>query len=590
MKKVLFILVSLLAISSESEAQLLHDIQADSILAPRGKTPIGFPAAFKARLTNAGTSTESNVQVEYIVWDPTGSVVFRDTFYVGTWNSRQTLDLTFNNITPLLNGHYQFCAIAILPGDQNRSNDSTCAQTVVAYSDDAQAIAIQYPKQDDSLPAGVGFQPVASFRNVGVNDIRNGPSKIVIRRCADQMLVAMFQQTNLNIPVDSFASDTFPNQQGSFDTRLLPPGCYQIAAVARIPNDGDHSNDTAYSTFSIYATHDISADSILTFLPQGRIPIAVPNPIRARFTNQGASNETNVMVACTIFQGGQLVYSDTGIVPFWGHGQMLDLPFKDWTPQMNGGFEVCAIALLAGDQDATNDRLCRIFKIAYLNDAEAVEITKPLPINYILYGQPFRPVAVFRNVGVADLYQVPARIEFRRCSDLMLVFRVDTLIDALYADSSLVTMAFPSQQGPYDTKVLPAGCYQVAAIARYQTDGDHTNDTAFSSFTIGAHSNVDGVDNPSRGLSITGMFPNPASTTTTLAYSLLESGDVTLHLIDVTGREILIANNREDAGEHTIPIEIQSLMSGVYLCQLSVVNARWELSRVYCTLVASGTR
>ncbi len=587
MKIIVLVCALLLALSKESEAQLTHDIRADSILAPKGKSPTSFPGALLARFTNVGTSNEANVLVGCTVRDRNG-LMYRDTVYVGTWNSGQTIDVAFANFTPQFNGIDTICALSILSSDQNHANDMTCAQVIVAYGYDAQAMSIQYPKPNDSIPASVGFQPVAIFQNVGVNEIRNGPAKVVIRRCADQMLVAVFQQTNLNIPVDSLMSDTFPSQQGSFNTKLLPPGCYQIVAIARIPNDGDRSNDTAFSTFTIYATHDISADTVLGFAA-ARIPTGTPHPIKARYTNRARNDETNVKVSFAITLASGVVYRDSATVASLKSGQTVDVSFKDWTPTAAGQFDCCAMALLATDQLSVDDTTCANIDVSYAHNLQSILVLYPESGHEVLAGSSILLIASFRNAGMGWLYQIPVSLIIRRCSDLALVYRADTIIDQMAPDS-LAIDTFPSRQAVYDTKTLLPGCYRIAAIARYPKDECRLDDTAFAYFTIGSQSAVTTHSMLSHGLAILGTFPNPASASTTLAYSLPESGDITLRLLDVTGREGLRSIAREDAGEHQIPIQTPGLEPGIYLCQLTFVNARGEVSRAYSKVIVSGAR
>src|SRR6185312_13454282 len=91
---------------------------------------------------------------------------------------------------------------------------------------------------------------------------------------------------------------------------------------------------------------------------------------------------------------------------------------------------------------------------------------------------------IFQNVGVADLFDVRARVEIRRCSDGFLVFGADSTIPELNVDAGQVKFGFPSKQGIYDIAKITPGCYNVCVIAKYPTDGDRTNDTACSQFSV----------------------------------------------------------------------------------------------------------
>jgi hypothetical protein len=93
------------------------------------------------------------------------------------------------------------------------------------------------------------------------------------------------------------------------------------------------------------------------------------------------------------------------------------------------------------------------------------------------------PDSLDPSVGVADLFDVPARLQIRRCSDNALVFQADSIIPELNVDAGNVAFGFPTRQGTtYDVTKLAPGCYNACVIARYQTDGDRTKDTACTTF------------------------------------------------------------------------------------------------------------
>jgi sugar lactone lactonase YvrE len=66
-------------------------------------------------------------------------------------------------------------------------------------------------------------------------------------------------------------------------------------------------------------------------------------------------------------------------------------------------------------------------------------------------------------------------------------------------------------------------------------------------------------------------YPNPFNPTTTIPFTLETSGDVTLQVFDVTGRQVQeLVNRRMMAGSHQIDFDGSNLASGVYYYKLEV--------------------
>ncbi len=70
---------------------------------------------------------------------------------------------------------------------------------------------------------------------------------------------------------------------------------------------------------------------------------------------------------------------------------------------------------------------------------------------------------------------------------------------------------------------------------------------------------------------LTQNFPNPARETTTIAYTLAESGDVTLNVFDLSGRKVAtVAEGYRSAGENEATLDTGTLAAGVYIYRLRV--------------------
>jgi hypothetical protein len=72
---------------------------------------------------------------------------------------------------------------------------------------------------------------------------------------------------------------------------------------------------------------------------------------------------------------------------------------------------------------------------------------------------------------------------------------------------------------------------------------------------------------------ITGAYPNPFNSTTTISYSLPEQVKVILKLYDISGREVeMLVDKLQKAGNYAIPWNAIDFPSGVYFCRLDAKN------------------
>ena len=79
-----------------------------------------------------------------------------------------------------------------------------------------------------------------------------------------------------------------------------------------------------------------------------------------------------------------------------------------------------------------------------------------------------------------------------------------------------------------------------------------------------------GVSEPNATKNSLRLWPNPIAFSTTLKYSLPESGNVTLSLRDVTGREVeTIPEGLQAAGDNQLKFDASQLPNGVYLLDLT---------------------
>ena len=68
-------------------------------------------------------------------------------------------------------------------------------------------------------------------------------------------------------------------------------------------------------------------------------------------------------------------------------------------------------------------------------------------------------------------------------------------------------------------------------------------------------------------------FPNPFSRTTTFKYTIRETGNVSFHILDITGREVLLINEGiKSIGNYNLQLKSETLMNGIYFVQMKTGN------------------
>jgi hypothetical protein len=106
-----------------------------------------------------------------------------------------------------------------------------------------------------------------------------------------------------------------------------------------------------------------------------------------------------------------------------------------------------------------------------------------------------------------------------------------------------------------------------------EVEQQHSEWSDVLSFTTGVRTSVEEVV-PTE-YSLNQNYPNPFNPTTTITYSLPQSGMVTLNVYDITGRFVTtLVNSAKGAGVHTVEFDANALSSGMYVYTLETDGYR----------------
>jgi hypothetical protein len=474
-----------------------HDITVVEMLNPgqSSRIPVNVSTPIITRFENTGTSDETNVKLYMIVKNYLGEVVYRDSLVLNNWLSGQTRDTTFRNFTPTLVAPYQFCAIAALSSDESHSNDTLCVTTSSSYESDIRAVTVVDPQPDEEKPQKLAFQAIGTFQAIGVREQYDVKARVQIRRVPENSLV--YQADSLIpelLPEDPPSQFKFPSRQDTFDIRKLPVGYYKLAVMSLLPDDGDRTDDTAFTYFYITAVklaHDITADSLLA--PKNGTNITDPYsiPFTARFHNNGTNAETNVKVFGVIRDPkGYVIYRDTVTVSSIAPAESQDISFKTFvfskTKNLFGDHTFSAYSSFAGEQYTLDDTVRSVVSLGYKWDIQTVSLIEPSEGQEEKQGIAFLPKALFKTnwATASPITNVPLRCRIYRAVLNTLACQIDTMIASISADSPALTVTFPSAQGSYNTASLAPGDYYAVVFNRFSSDGNRANDTLKNSFTV----------------------------------------------------------------------------------------------------------
>jgi hypothetical protein len=562
---------------------LVKDVRPDSIYFPQPGSSIPKPDSFApiAAFKNTGTNTQSNFKVTCSIADPLGMILYRDTSVIPSLASNQIEQVTFKKFhfpsSIIRSGMYQVTAQTLLAGDEYELDDTLRRSVYLGIPMDVAVDEIQSPSYGAYLQVNQSFNLNISTSAVwSEKDSINLAILFRLKMCNDTAIV--FTKTEYSIlhpyqePTTTI-STTIPN--------TLPLGCYDAEIINITQEDGDHTNDTLRSMFYLIRkdlTDNITAAALITPLDRPQYTPDSTIGIDVRFVNSGVSDQSTVPTMMRLRSPSGSFLFDTVIADgMWKSGTSRTHHFSKSTLSDYGFYSIDLYSDLAADKLRTDDTLKTKIFFGYKHDLHPTMISMPSDNQQIVQRTLFKPTAAFRWDGGWDTVAWRLRFEIRSCTNNMIYYRADTLLEN--KNNETTAIEFPSVFGAFRTDSLPPGCYFAEAIARIPTDTRKNNDTMRVMFNIVPIANV--VRDESIDLRILGAFPNPFTASFTLSISLDAAGSVSLRIFDELGKNIdVVSPMLLPQGIHSITMNSDKFGTGTYFVEVNYIGSSGRSSRI----------
>lgn len=247
-----------------------EDVMATEILEPDSFTPlvpvvypVGTSVGVEGRFLNIGTQTLNNVKVGYVIRNAAGIIIYEDEGEVrGAWTPLQYREVVFPGWTPASPGQYYVQIFTNYPSDDQRSND-----TIPKYPSFGKPFLVRYqidptvregstpgvlPLAGGSYPLGRPLNINVAYRNDGITDATNVPSRVEIR---DPNNVIVYNQSLpngvLGIPGEASGSAVTVFERFPDFTPTSGPGTYCVTAYVNDPGDPVTSNNQSTWCFNV---------------------------------------------------------------------------------------------------------------------------------------------------------------------------------------------------------------------------------------------------------------------------------------------------------------------------------------------------
>jgi len=336
-----------------------------------------------------------------------------------------------------------------------------------------------------------------------------------------------------------------------------------------------------------------------------RTPLTQVQPVvfRAGVKNQGSSDLTDVKLVLDINSGDATETSPAVTIA----SQQVDTLEASFTPTAVGQYNVArALEMAETDDNPSNndipsvsfevtDFIYSIDKGTNFTDYPLTSLSiggNPVNIdgvgmsfdifqNQTIYGVDFRfYTGTSSDAEVyAELYKInPDAAELPQFWGAPIA-ETDMFTLGTQSVTNIYTLAFtqPTQLVAGETYLVllrfAGGTIKIAAGGTIETaqswlSGDHANrwGTFNTAPVVRANFNPEaGIANNSKVVTEVNVFPNPAKTTATVEFNVVNSSNVSIEVVDVTGKVVATKSlNNVATGANSVEFNVSSLASGVY--------------------------
>ena len=160
-----------------------------------------------------------------------------------------------------------------------------------------------------------------------------------------------------------------------------------------------------------------------------------------------------------------------------------------------------------------------------------------------------------------------------------------TVFDLEYNGGTVTSPASYSQNQIFSQTNASGKIFKPAKMAISDLNNNGSREIVISSFGLDVDmphfivlesDNASSVENPENpavpsAFELYQNFPNPFNASTQIRFELKQSGNVSLRIYDITGKAVAtLLDEWQDAGEHQVNFDANSLASGNYYCELQM--------------------
>ncbi|MCB0698735.1 MAG: T9SS type A sorting domain-containing protein [Chitinophagales bacterium] len=218
-----------------------------------------------------------------------------------------------------------------------------------------------------------------------------------------------------------------------------------------------------------------------------------------------------------------------------------------------------------------------------------VTMTSPTASETIERDKSFNIRAVIKNLGPDSLKMTDSTLWYVTLSGSPISFTFGSQTGPYWLRYNRSLKVGDTMQMNFDNRVLNykqgvdsnrTMCFN--ALPRWNGGGNDTiNDPTLSNnsscvtlkFKYGWPASVEELLITEAGKNAAAVYPNPASTQTNVAIKMEVKADVTVKVMDLTGR-VVLANptTNLEKGQHTMSLDVSRLQTGVYIYQVIMGN------------------